>query len=475
MTRNRIIYYWALALVLPLTLQSCLVRRKYSEPKLSVDTEALYRTDVVTESSDKSIGEMPWEEFFSDEILRKHIRTGLENNYDVRIALQNIVAADAYRKQGKAGYLPTASLAGRASWQNPSDNTAFGGGDFNMDQFDVTGSFSWEADIWGKITSQNKAFRASYLQTLAAKQAVVTRMISDISSSYFDLLALDRQLDVTERTIVNRQRSLNVIRALKDAGQDNLTEVAVKQAEAQLYDAQQIKADLQGRIRLTENALSVLLGRTPGPVERGVMGPEMFASEAETLSPGVPLALLSNRPDLRAAEQGFVNAFEMTNVAKADLYPALSLSADVGLMGNEISKVFRGDAFYYNLFANLTQPIFNGRKLKTQLEVAKTKEEQALLSFEQAILNASREVNDALVNYKTSAERKISVGKSFEAYSQATRQSEALLASGMVNYLEVLRAQQNELATELSLVDLQNGQNKALLNLYVSLGGGGIE
>lgn len=448
-------------------LSSCLAQRKFQDPELSLNTDELYRFEHNEDSA--SLAQLPLDEFFADSLLHHYILQGFEKNYDVRIALQSILAAEAYRKQGKAAFYPTLSVGPNANWQQFSSNTAFGEGGFNMNQFDLTANVSWEADIWGKISSQNKAFQASYLQSISAKQAVMTQLVSQISQAYFELLALDEQLEITRRTIENREKSLKVIKALKASGINNTTEVAVKQTAAQLYDAQEIESDLTGRIQLAENRLSILLGQAPQKIQRGKLSQQSFSNDLTT---GVPLAMISNRPDLKAAEQGLIQAFQLTNKARAEMYPSLTLTAGLGLMSNDISKVLLSNSFYHNLMAGLSQPIFNGRQLKTAHEVAKTKEEEALLNFEKSILVASQEVNDAMVNYETAGDRIESKMKSYEAYRIATKQSERLLENGMINYLEVLTAKENELSTELTLVDLRREQLASVVNLYVALGGG---
>ena len=240
--------------VLILSLQSCFVAKEYERPE--VVKEENYRTDRLPQDS-ITMADVSWKDMFTDPLLQGYIEEGLENNIDIRVAMQQILAAEAYLKQGKAGYFP--SLTGNASLthQELSSNSQFGGLFSSLDQYEVSGSLSWEADIWGRIRSNKRAFEASYLQSVAAHQAVKTTLIANIASSYYQLVALDEQKAVTEKTIENRKKSLETNKALKEAG--NITEVGVKQTEAQLYTAQALLIDINNQIRLLENTISILL------------------------------------------------------------------------------------------------------------------------------------------------------------------------------------------------------------------------
>jgi len=295
-------YKLLLVLSAPLLLQSCFVAKNYSRPE--IETENLYRTDNLPEDS-ISMADVSWRDLFNDEQLKSYIEQGLENNIDIRIALQNVVAAEAYVKQGKAGYYPT--LSGTASFTRTknSENSQFGSFFTRpLEQYELSGSLSWEADIWGKIRSNKRAFSASYLQSVSAHQAVKTNLIANIAATYYQLLALDKQLEVANQTLEARKNSLETTVALKDAGQ--VTEVAVKQTEAQVHTTEIIVIDLENNIKLLENAFSILLGEAPQKIQRGKLDDQSIETE---LSTGVPYLLLANRPDVMQAEYGLINAF----------------------------------------------------------------------------------------------------------------------------------------------------------------------
>ncbi|MBW8242418.1 TolC family protein [Muricauda oceani] len=461
----RSIYKFTLLLVVPLLLQSCFVAKNYSRPE--VGTESLYRTDNLPQDS-ISMADVSWKDLFNDEQLKSYIQEGLENNIDIRIALQNVVAAEAYLKQGKAGYYPT--LSGTASFTRTknSRNSQFGSFFTSaLEQYELSGSLSWEADIWGKIRSNKRAFGAAYLQSVTAHQAVKTQLVANIANTYYQLMALDKQLEVSKQTLESRKNSLETTIALKEAGQ--VTEVAVKQTEAQVHTTEIIVIDLENNIKLLENAFSILLGEAPQEIQRGKLDDQTIDTD---LSTGVPYMLLANRPDVMQAEYGLINAFELTNVAKSSLYPSLSLSASGGFQSLELDNWLDASSLFSNLVGSLTQPIFNGRQLRTQVEVAKAQQEQALLSYKQALLTAGREVSDALYTYEAETKKITARSKELEAYATAEDYSEELLDNGLANYLEVLTARQNALNSELNYVDSQYARLSAMIELYRALGGG---
>ena len=457
------IYKFILVPAVLLSLQSCFVAKDYTRPQ--VMEEEYFRTDLLPQDS-LTMADVSWRELFTDPILAGYIEEGLQNNLDIRVALQQIEAAEAYMKQGKAGYLPSLNIGASGATQSPSDNGQLGGIG-TVSQFDLAANLSWEADIWGKIRSSDRATQARYLQSVAGHQAVKTELIATIASLYYQLLALDEQLRITEQTIENRENSLETTRALKDAG--SLTEVGVKQTEAQLYRAQAVLVDLENNIRLLENALSIVLGEAPHQIDRGSLAEQEIITE---LKIGVPAQLLRNRPDVIAAEYNLMNAFQLTNVAKSSFYPSFRLTASAGLQSLEFEDWFSANSIFASVIGNLAQPIFNQRQIRTQYEVAQAQEEIALLDFRRSLLVASREVSDALYNYEAAIERMEIKLNEFEAYDLATTYSEELLNNGMANYLEVLTARENALNSQLELINTELDKFIAIIDLYQALGGG---
>ena len=459
-----------LLILIAFTIQSCFVAKDYSRPEFE-ETNNLYRTDQLPEDS-LSLADISWKQLFTDQYLQQYIEEGLQNNIDIRIAIQQIIAAEAYVKQGKAGFLPTITGNASATRSYLSENGQQGAilsslGTDHIDQFELSAALSWEADIWGKIRSNKRAFQASYLQSVAAHQAVKTQLIASIASTYYQLIALDEQLKVTRETIKTREKGVETIQALKEAGQEN--QVAVDQNIAQYNNAKALEVDLEVAIFQAENTLSLLLGKSPQHFDRNSLDNQTIDNE---LKLGLPASILRNRPDVMAAEFGLIQTFELTNVAKSNFYPSLTLSATSGLQSLDIDKLFNTSSLFANLVGGIAQPILNGRQIKTQHEVAKAQQEQALLTFKQTLLNAGNEVSNALYSYQAEVKKYEFVNNEVEALRKAEANSDELLKNGFANYLDLLTARQSVLTAELSVIDNKLQQLLSVVTLYEALGGG---
>lgn len=457
----------ALIVVVAITLQSCFVARDYVRPDLDIKTENLYRTENLPKDS-VSMADVSWKDLFTDQYLEQYIEEGLQNNMDIRMAIQQMIAAEAYAKQGKAGYMPTLSVGPNYTHQEYSENSQFGsifsGG---LDTYDITANLSWEADIWGKIRSNKRATQADYLQSVAGHQAVKTQLISSIANTYYNLLALDAQLEVTKQTIATRESSVETIKALKDAGQ--VTQVAVDQNIAQYNNAKALQIDIETAIFNAENTLSILLGKAPQEFKRSRLDNQIIDQEIKL---GVPARLLRNRPDVMAAEYALIKDFELTNVANSSFYPTLTLTASGGLQSLELDKLLDANSLFATVVGGLTQPLLNQRKLKTQKEVALANQEGSLLNFKKTLLVAGSEVSNALFSYEAET-RKFEFRKNeVEALRKAESNSEELLKNGYANYLDLLTARQSALSAELNLITNKLSQLSATVELYRSLGGG---
>lgn len=465
MKRNIIFIISVLGL---LSLQSCFVAKDYKQPEIvdEVLNEDVYRSDKIAADS-LSMASLSWKELFKDPILQNYIEEGLESNLDIRMALQQIHMAESYLKQGNAGYFPTLGAQAEAMNQQLSKNTPNGAMQSSMNQFELSGGLSWEADIWGKIRSVKRGAEADYLGTVAAHQAVKSRLISAIASTYYQLITLDEQIEVTEKTIETRRRSFETTQALKNAGR--VTEVAVKQTEAQIYNAEALLVDLKNNAMLIENTLSILLGGGPREIMREKMNTEAIDSPLQI---GVPSQLLSNRPDLRAAEYSLMAAFEQTNVTRSMFYPSLTLGINAGLQSTEIKDLFSSNSLFSGIVGGLAQPILQGRQIRTQHEVAKAQQENAKLNFMQTFLNASKEVSDALYSIQAAEEKITLKEKENDALATAVDYSQKLLNNGLADYLEVLRAEENALYSNIDLIDTQNAKLQSIIELYRALGGG---
>lgn len=464
--KNIFAYKLSVLLLIAFTLQSCFVAKNYDRPDLH-EIDRLYRTDhVATDSALTAV--LSWKELFTDPLLSEYIEEGLQNNLDIRIALQQIAAAESYMKQGKMGYLPSLDAKASMTHQELAPNSQFGSFfSGSIEQFELTGNLSWEADIWGKIRSNQRATQASYLQSMAAHQAVKTRLISQIASNYYLLLALDQQHKITEETIENRKKSLQTIQALKEAG--NVTQVAVDQTAAQLYNAQALLIDIEKNIFRTENAFAILLGKPATHIDRSYLGNQTLTRD---LNIGLPAHLLANRPDVLAAEFRLMNTFELTNVAKSSFYPSLTLTGTGGLQSLEFKEWFSSGSLFATLVGGITQPIFNKRRIRTQYKVAKAQQEESLLNFKKTLLTAGQEVSNALYEYEAETKKYEFRQNEVKSLRKAELNSEILLNNGFGTYLDLLTARQNALNAELNTIDNKLQQLQAVVELYRALGGG---
>ena len=449
---NKIIYKGFAVAFVALTLTACAGRKTYERP--NVVNEKLFRTDNIPTDS-LSSANVSWRNIFTDATLQGHINKALSNSLDVRVAMQNVASAQAYLKQSKAAFIPT--LAAQANYTRATYNNLF----------DITGSASWEADIWGKLSAQKRASYASYLATVEAQKAVQSEVVATLATAYYQLLMLDKQKKVLEQTIDFRQKSLETTKHLKEAG--STTEVATKQIEALVYNAQAQLISIKNSVWALENTICVLLGEEPHTIERTTLAEQNFPTNFQQ---GYAVKLLQNRPDVAREELTLRNAFEMTNVARAAFYPTLTLSARGGFSSTELDTWISAKSIFANFVAGLAQPILNRRQIRTQYEVKQIEQETALLNFKKVILSAGKEVSDAMQHFSSQTEFIDLKTKEMKAYQEATDYSKQLFDSGMVNYLEVITAEVNRLNAELSVAESQFTRMQYGISLYKALGGG---
>ncbi len=463
----KLIYQGALMTILSVSLTSCLVTKKYQSPK-NVISEKLYR-DVVSKDSN-AIAAISWQQFFNDNLLKSYIQRGIDSNFDMMVALQNIRIAEASLKQAKAAYSPTFNAKANTGFQTLSLNTPSGmasGKRTETVQFELSGAMSWELDIWGKITARNKGALASYLNTVEAKRAVQSQLVSMIASSYYQLLSLDEQKKIIQENIILRNKTLEATKALKQSG--TLTEVAVKQNEAQILNVQAQLVLMDNQIKIIENTLSILLAQEPQSIPRNSLSAQQINT---SLNVGVPIQLLSNRPDVKVAEYNLMSLFEQTNVAKTNFYPTLSLTAGGGLQSIQLDKLFSLNSLFASVIGSLTQPLWNQRQIRSEYERSLSAQQIGYINFKRSILKAGQEVSNALYNYESQSQLFDLKQKEYAALDTATQYSQELMNYGMANYLEVLTAQQNALAAQLSIANAYYGRLSAMVELYRSLGGG---
>ena len=468
MMNHNTIKYSFFALSTAVVLTSCMARQKYERPTNVVE-EKLYRTDLLPQDS-IGLGGVSWKEIFTDPILQGHISTALENNLDIRVALQNIESADAYLKQAKAAYQPTLTVTPGYSFNTSSLNTQMGqliGDRRYINQFDITANLGWEADLWGKLKSQEKAQVAAYLGTVSAHQQVKSGLVAAIATAYYQLLTFDEQKRIIEQTIALRTKNLETTKALKTAGV--LTEVAVQQSEALVYNAQSSLISLDNQVTQLENSIALLKGEPSQTINRSTLVSQQLNVQTNL---GYSSSLLANRPDVRKAEFDLMNAFELTNVAKAQFYPTLRLTGNGGLQSVDIDHIFSAKSLFANVVAGLAQSILNKRQIQTNYDVSLYNKEKAYLGFRKTVLTAGKEVSDALKIYTTQDQFIALKEKELKAYSNAATYSQDLVNYGMANFLEVLNADVNRLNAELNIANAKYTKLQSGVELYRALGGG---
>lgn len=443
-----------------LLMASCAV--KYQQP--AIDTDALIRG---VESTDTTfdIADIDWREFYQDPLLRELIDSALLHNFDMKVAVARIEQASAYFKQGKSAFFPSLGANASAGYTKPdlaSSQTPY---------FSLGANLSWEIDIWGKISSAKRGKYEALLAQESTKNAVRTKLISDISKAYYTLVMLDTEKKFIEETIRNREEYLATIKELKKAAQ--VTEVAVLQAEAQLMVAKTYLPDIQHAIFQTENTISLLIGVPPMEIKRCSVETLEDIHFPHVEQTGVPAALLRNRPDVLAAEHSLKSALEGFNSAKAAMYPSLNITGNISTDAAQISQWFAmPGSLLYGVFAGLTQPIFQGRTLRTQKDVAYQEYQISAINFQESVLSAGTEVSNLLSALKADKEKVIYMTKQTIALDKAYEYSVELLINGYANYLDVLSAQEGLFNSKIALImGLQECINDNI-DLYRALGGG---
>lgn len=449
-----------------LLLSACAVK-KYERPT-AVSTEKLFRDETSADST--TMADMPWQSVFKDPKLSPLIQKGIDQNLNLKNAIENIVQARATLRQSKLAYYPTLQLDASATHAKQSEAALnFGGASINTltTTYKLGLSTSWEADIWGKLSSSKRSAFASYLATDAAKQAIQTQLISDIANNYFLLMAYDKQLAITEKTLESRIENVETIKLLKEGA--IVTGAAVVQSEANRYAAEVLIPDLKQSIRETENALNILIAQAPGPIERGSLDDQPIP---ENIKIGMPSQLLQNRPDVRQAEFNFRVAFESTNLARTYFYPSLTLTASGGFSNLEL-KDFFDRSIFYSIIGGLTQPIFNHGQNKARLTTAQSQQLQAYNNFQQSLLVAGQEVSNSLYAYQMATDKLESRAKQIENLEKAVDYTRQLLEySSATNYTDVLTSEQNLLSAQLSGVNDNLQRLQSIVDLYRALGGG---
>ena len=445
-----------------LLLSSCGIYTTYDRPS-DINTDGLYGQDLNEEAvavDTASIASLSWRELFTDSHLQTLIEHALQSNTDLLSAQQRIKEAEATLSSAKLAYLPSFMLTpqgGVSSFDKSKGSWTYTG----------IASASWEIDIFGKLTNAKRRSKALYLQSLEYEQAVSTSLIANVANLYYTLLMLDEQYRISEETAVNWRESVRTMRAMMAAGMTN--EASVSQSEANCRQVEASLLDLKQQIKEVENSLSILLGEVPGGIERGHLAGQDFP---EDLTVGVPLQLLSRRPDVKSAELSLASAFYSTNAARSAFYPSITLSGTAGWTNSAGNMIINPGKLLLSAVGALTQPLFNKGLNIAQLKIAKAQQEEAKLAFQQALLNAGSEVNNALTQVQTARGKTGLRTGQIISLENAVRSTQLLMQHGTSTYLEVLTAQQSLLSAQLTQVADRFDEIQGIINLYQALGGG---
>lgn len=440
-------------------LGACSVYKSYERPDMPV-VDSLYRQAAATSADTTSIASLSWRELFTDPKLQALIETGLQNNTDLNIARLKVTEAEATLMTSRLAYLPSISF-------EPSGTLRSVDGNAMTKSYDIAASASWEVDIFGKLTNAKRGAKAALEHSEAYRQAVQTQLIATIANSYYSLLMLDAQLDISERTAANWGENVRAMKALKAAG--DATELAVAQSEASKLSVDASIASLRQQIDQMENTLTALLGIAPQKIDRTTIGEQRFPTE---LAAGVPLQLLQRRPDVRQSEAALAQAFYATNAARAAFYPSITLSGSAGWTNAAGAAITNPGQWLFTAVGSLVQPLFNRGKNIANLRIAKAQQEEALLSFRQSLLDAGTDVNNALIQWQTARQRQQIDQQQILSLESTVRSSELLMQYSSQNYLEVLTARQTLLQAELTAVSDRFDEIQGVINLYHALGGG---
>lgn len=438
-------------------LSSCGIYTKYQPAETTPDN--LYGEEVAVDDT-TNFGNVNWRELFTDPQLQALIEQGLQNNTDLRSAQLQIEEAEAALMSAKLAFLPSFALSPQGTI------SSFDGGKATK-TYTLPVTASWELDIFGRLRNAKQQAKALYAQSKDYQQAVRTQLIAGIANVYYTLLMLDEQLAISQQTEEAWKETVASTRALMDAGLAN--EAATSQMEAAYYSVQTSILDLKEQINQVENSLALLLAETPRRYERGKLADQRLP---EDVAVGVPMQMLSNRPDVRAAERSLEQAFYATNQARAAFYPSIVLSGSAGWTNSAGSMIVNPGKFLASAVGSLTQPLFNKGQIMAQYRIAKAQQEEASLSFQQALLNAGSEVNDALVACQTSKAKTLLFEKQIQSLEKALESTSLLMEHGTTTYLEVLTARQSLLSTQLSQTANRFTEIQSVINLYQALGGG---
>lgn len=445
---------------LALLTTGCGIYNKYERPDLStVQTDSLYRADAAPDTA-SSIASLGWEELFTDPCLQSLIRRGLEANTDLQTAALRVKEAQATLMSSKLAYLPSLQL-------DPQGTLSSFDGSKAQKTYSLGGSASWEIDLFGKLTNAKRGARAALLESEAYRQVMQTQVIATVADSYYALLMLDEQVRVTTQTTESWREYVKSLHALMKAGEAD--RATLSQAEASRLSAESSLLSLQRQVAEQENALCVFIGEVPHRLERGTLDGQQFP---DRMSVGLPIELLSRRPDVRQAEASLMQAFYATNSARSAFYPSITLSGSAGWTNSGGAAITNPGAWLLQAVGSLVQPLFNRGQNIANLKIAKAQQQEAVLAFKQSLLDAGQEVNNALIQWQTAREQILLDKEQVKQLETTVSDTRLLMEHGTVNYLQVITARQSLLSAQLTLASDRYSEIQGVINLYHALGGG---
>ena len=437
-------------------LSSCHIYKSYDRPE-DITTSGLYRDPVADNdtlvSDTANFGNLPWREVFTDPQLQSLIETGLKQNTDLLSAAQNVKAAEASLMSARLAYAPSLGLSPQGTISSFDKNAA-------TKTYSLPVTASWQVDLFGQLLNSKRNAQVTLKQMKAYRQAVQTQVVSNIANMYYTLMMLDRQLEITKATAEILKKNAETMEAMKDAAMYSINSAGVEQSKAAYAQVLASIPDIEQSIRETE---------APHAIKRGELEAQVLPTE---LSAGVPIQLLSNRPDVKAAEMSLASCYYNTNSARAAFYPQITLSGSAGWTNNSGAGIVNPGKLLASVVGSLTQPLFYRGQNIARLKAAKAQEEQAKLSFQQALLNAGSEVSNALSLYQKTSEKVESRQMQVESAKKASEDTKELFNLGTSTYLEVLSAQQAYLSAQISQVSDCFDRMQAVVSLYQALGGG---
>jgi len=475
-------YQYGIALGLCLTVAGCKAPAPEAAPTTSTPVPESFGQTAQTQDANNNTSALQWKDYFKDQNLVDLIDVALKNNQELNITLQEIEIAKNDIRVKKGLLLPTVGVRAGAGIEKVGRYTSQGAGDATTEikpgvetpdplgDFTIAAYANWEVDIWKKLRNSKKAALNRYLATVEGKNFVITNLIAEVADSYYELLALDNQLDIINQTIKLQSNALEIVKIQKQAAR--ATELGVKKFEAEVLTSKSMEFDIRQQIKEAENKINFLLGRYPQEIKR-TSSTNFLSLLPAAVSSGIPSQLLANRPDVKQAELELVAAKLDVKVARAEFYPSLDISAAFGVQAFKPAYLFTfPESILYSIAGDLAAPLINRNAIKAEFASANARQLQALYNYDRTVLNAYLEVSNQLSKIENLQKGYDLKSQQVDALNTSIDVSNDLFKSARVDYFEVLMTQRDALEAKLELVDTKKEQLNAAVHVYRDLGGG---